>query len=558
MTLSGVIRMADEIKPNAFSEEVKTSWVNEAEGMVQTEVMLIAIEDVTTYSWEEDQGTELLVRPPHDKLYWTYLTAMIDFANGEYNKYQNTMQLFNAYFSEYMRWFAERYRPADGEDVQGWPGYYISAYGIAVKHGFMGTEEDWLDTLKGDPGAAGEPGKDFRILGRYDTLQMLDAAVPNPEPGDTYDVGTDAPYDAYMWDGVNLTWVNKGPLRGPQGIQGPQGEIGPKGPQGETGPKGPQGETGESGDDGYSPTVSVSKKGKVTTITITDANGTKTATIKDGEDGTGGDGGDEVYVMSYGETLEDVPETADVVIDPYAESDPEEDSGGSVVEIDATLTQSGKAADAKAVGDALTEQSKEIEDKLDAYKLSEAINAALAQAKESGEFDGDNYVLTESDKHEIAEMAAELVDVPESGGSGETTFRLINTITITEETTNLNINVDSDGKAFSVKEIVLFFDRNTVTQSAGTHYIALNSNNAYQVSANNYFATTASANARRAIYAKVMDGTGLCEIRLYTNANAATTAMIGYDSNGNPSFAAIKSVLIKATLTGGTIKLYGR
>lgn len=45
------------------------------------------------------------------------------------------------------------------------------------------------------------------------------------------------------------------------------------------------------GEDGYSPKVSVSKIGKTTTITITDAYGTKTATIKDGEDGASGSGG---------------------------------------------------------------------------------------------------------------------------------------------------------------------------------------------------------------------------------------------------------------------------
>jgi hypothetical protein len=53
-------------------------------------------------------------------------------------------------------------------------------------------------------------------------------------------------------------------------------------------------------------------------------------------------------------------------------------------------------------------------DKLDASKLPEAVNEALAQAKASGEFDGkdgNDYVLTDADKQEIAE----LVDVPEGG-----------------------------------------------------------------------------------------------------------------------------------------------
>lgn len=93
------------------------------------------------------------------------------------------------------------------------------------------------------------------------------------------------------------------------------------------------------------------------------------------------------------------------------------------IELDTTLSVQGKAADAKAVGDALGE-------KLDTTELDSAINTALAQAKASGEFDGKDgtdgtngtdgkdYVLTDADKAEIAEMAAELVDIPESGGGG--------------------------------------------------------------------------------------------------------------------------------------------
>ena len=47
---------------------------------------------------------------------------------------------------------------------------------------------------------------------------------------------------------------------------------------------------GADGEDGVSPTVSVSKSGKVTTLTIADATDTKTATINDGADGDDGVG----------------------------------------------------------------------------------------------------------------------------------------------------------------------------------------------------------------------------------------------------------------------------
>lgn len=58
--------------------------------------------------------------------------------------------------------------------------------------------------------------------------------------------------------------------------------------KGDKGDKGATGATGAKGADGVSPTVTVSKTGKVTTIAITDATGTKTATISDGADGAAG------------------------------------------------------------------------------------------------------------------------------------------------------------------------------------------------------------------------------------------------------------------------------
>lgn len=75
---------------------------------------------------------------------------------------------------------------------------------------------------------------------------------------------------------------------------------GKDGVDGQPGKDGNPGKDGSAGADGVSPTVAVSKSGKVTTISITDKNGTKTATINDGEDG------------SPGVTLEDVVSKADV------------------------------------------------------------------------------------------------------------------------------------------------------------------------------------------------------------------------------------------------------
>lgn len=48
--------------------------------------------------------------------------------------------------------------PIDGAGVEGPPGQ--SAYEIAVKHGFEGDEEAWLESLKGEQGPPGRNGAD--------------------------------------------------------------------------------------------------------------------------------------------------------------------------------------------------------------------------------------------------------------------------------------------------------------------------------------------------------------------------------------------------------------
>ena len=141
-----------------------------------------------------------------------------------------------------------------------WRGYYIDAYGVAVAHGFQGTPEEWLASLVGPTGPA---GTGIEVLGQYDTLEELQQAVPSPEIGNSYYVGTEPPYELYTWLAVDGTpeWHNYGMLTGPigptgpTGSQGPQGTIGPTGPTGPTGAQGLQGPIGPQGPEGQAATI---------------------------------------------------------------------------------------------------------------------------------------------------------------------------------------------------------------------------------------------------------------------------------------------------------------
>ena len=96
----------------------------------------------------------------------------------------------------------------------------------------------------GATGATGQPGKNFAVLGYYETLSALNAAVPSPEAGDTYGIGTEPPYAYYMYDPTISNWRYVGNLQGPAGSQGEKGDKGDKGDTGATGPQGPEGPAG--------------------------------------------------------------------------------------------------------------------------------------------------------------------------------------------------------------------------------------------------------------------------------------------------------------------------
>ncbi len=113
------------------------------------------------------------------------------------------------------------------------PPYYLSAYGLAVKHGFKGTEEEYLASLKGETGATGPAGP-------------TGAQGPTGSIGETGPTGPVGPKGAAGAAGPTGPTGAQGQT-GPAGETGPTGPMGPTGEVGATGPAGPMGPTGPAG-----------------------------------------------------------------------------------------------------------------------------------------------------------------------------------------------------------------------------------------------------------------------------------------------------------------------
>jgi hypothetical protein len=155
----------------------------------------------------------------------------------------------------------------------------LSAYQVAVQHGFEGTEDEWLISLKGEKGETGpkgdkgdtgekgatgergpqglqgerglqgpkgDTGSGLNIKGELDSESQL------PQEGVSGDAWLISG-NLYVYVGENGNvesnpkWSNVGSIQGPAG---PQGPVGPKGEQGEPGPKGEPGADGTPGAQG--------------------------------------------------------------------------------------------------------------------------------------------------------------------------------------------------------------------------------------------------------------------------------------------------------------------
>mgnify|MGYP007087040490 CR=1 FL=1 len=122
MTIKEAIEFADEVKPNAFSTAVKVKWLEQLDGHIAAEELCMSPVDLESLRYSEDKlDVELLIDRPYDDLYPMWLAAKIDLANGEYNKYQNSMQVYNAHYGSFVVWFAEHYEREKGaRGFNGW------------------------------------------------------------------------------------------------------------------------------------------------------------------------------------------------------------------------------------------------------------------------------------------------------------------------------------------------------------------------------------------------------------------------------------------------------
>jgi hypothetical protein len=115
MTIMDALYRIDELKPNSYSQPEKIKWLSSLDGVIKSEIIDTheGGEDIVFSGYTEDAelNTVLLVPAPYDDIYLRWLEAQIDYNNGEYGKYNNSLVAYNDAYDLYQRHYNRTHMP---------------------------------------------------------------------------------------------------------------------------------------------------------------------------------------------------------------------------------------------------------------------------------------------------------------------------------------------------------------------------------------------------------------------------------------------------------------
>ena len=104
MKIIEAINRIDALVHNTYTQTEKVAWLSTLDGIVKDGIIDTHEGDPVTfngYGPNTDINTELLVPAPYDEVYLRWLEAQIYYNNGEYKKYNNTVDMFNVALQNY-------------------------------------------------------------------------------------------------------------------------------------------------------------------------------------------------------------------------------------------------------------------------------------------------------------------------------------------------------------------------------------------------------------------------------------------------------------------------
>ena len=118
MKIAQAIRRLDSLVFNTYAPSEKIEWLSQLDSMVKKQIIDTheSAERISFTGYDEntDQNTDLLVPAPYDEMYLLWMETKIHYYNGEYDKYNNAIIMFNAVFEDYKAYYTRNHKPVSG------------------------------------------------------------------------------------------------------------------------------------------------------------------------------------------------------------------------------------------------------------------------------------------------------------------------------------------------------------------------------------------------------------------------------------------------------------
>lgn len=115
MTIIEAINRSDALKSNIYPQEDKVDWLSRLDWMIKKQIIDThqGADGVPFAGYDEntDLHTVLLVPTPYDEIYLRWLEAQIDYHNGEIEKYNVAITMFNTAYEGFERYYNRTHMP---------------------------------------------------------------------------------------------------------------------------------------------------------------------------------------------------------------------------------------------------------------------------------------------------------------------------------------------------------------------------------------------------------------------------------------------------------------
>ena len=114
MKIIEAINRIDSLKHNTYTQSDKVEWLSRLDAMVKNHIIDTHEGEAVTFAGYDDATelqTELLVPAPYDEVYLWWMEAQIDYHNGEYDKYNNAIDMFTTAYEGYKNYYNRTHMP---------------------------------------------------------------------------------------------------------------------------------------------------------------------------------------------------------------------------------------------------------------------------------------------------------------------------------------------------------------------------------------------------------------------------------------------------------------